>query len=283
MPTRIISREEARELGLKTYFTGKPCRQGHIDERYVSNNICRTCAQTRQGRERDSRPRKRASSLLRNEALRLGLKTYFSGLPCKYGHIGERYTSSSSCVPCRQGYIAGRVKALGAGEGKTYFTGKPCKHGHIAARYASTLHCVECVKEKGRKWEGLERNKARRKLYPKNKDKAAVVKRRFRERHRDRISLLRKAQRDANLVVYRAQEARKRAAKRQATPAWADLDAIKAFYARADALAKETGIPHEVDHVIPLNHESVCGLHVPENLQVLTKSGNRSKHNKFDL
>lgn len=39
----VISKKEAIEKGLKTYFTGKPCKYGHVAERSVSNRCCLEC------------------------------------------------------------------------------------------------------------------------------------------------------------------------------------------------------------------------------------------------
>jgi len=36
----------------------------------------------------------------RKTAVELGLKRYFTGNPCKHGHISERHTSSGECVSC---------------------------------------------------------------------------------------------------------------------------------------------------------------------------------------
>ena len=39
----IISRAQARQRGMRRYFTGKPCENGHIAERQVSNWTCLEC------------------------------------------------------------------------------------------------------------------------------------------------------------------------------------------------------------------------------------------------
>lgn len=40
---KIISRKDAIARGLKRYFTGKPCKHGHMDEQYVSGSGCVKC------------------------------------------------------------------------------------------------------------------------------------------------------------------------------------------------------------------------------------------------
>lgn len=63
--------------------------------------------------------------------------------------------------------------------------------------------------------------------------------------------------------------------KLHATPLWADLDAISAVYEEASRLGMT------VDHIVPLKGKNVCGLHIENNLQLLSRSDNARKSNKL--
>ena len=43
----FISRKQAKAQGLKHYFTGKPCKHGHVDLRQVSSESCMECLRQR--------------------------------------------------------------------------------------------------------------------------------------------------------------------------------------------------------------------------------------------
>ena len=73
---------------------------------------------------------------------------------------------------------------------------------------------------------------------------------------------------------------KRRAIKIDAMPKWADLKAIQAIYEFAVVESMATGIKHEVDHIVPLVSNTVCGLHCEANLQVLKSFDNRSKGNR---
>jgi hypothetical protein len=67
------------------------------------------------------------------------------------------------------------------------------------------------------------------------------------------------------------------------TPVWANKTTIKEIYSTAKELTEQTGIKHEVDHIIPKRHPLVCGLHVENNLQIITRTKNNQKTNNFNL
>lgn len=66
-----------------------------------------------------------------------------------------------------------------------------------------------------------------------------------------------------------------------ATPPWADMKAIREKYYEAEKMTALMGMKYCVDHIIPLNHPRVCGLHVAWNLQVITEKRNAAKTNYF--
>ena len=77
----------------------------------------------------------------------------------------------------------------------------------------------------------------------------------------------------------------RRGYKLQRTPAWLTDDdhwIIKEIYDLAAQRSRMTGFEWHVDHIIPLKGKTVCGLHVPNNLQVIPGSENIRKHNKHD-
>lgn len=78
-----------------------------------------------------------------------------------------------------------------------------------------------------------------------------------------------------------AKAAQRRAVKLQATPVWADKEKIKEVYRQARKLSKEFGVEFQVDHIVPLQSDIVCGLHCWENLQLLEASLNKSKSNNL--
>lgn len=89
-----------------------------------------------------------------------------------------------------------------------------------------------------------------------------------------------------NKDKYAYYAAKRRAAKLSRTPVWLteeDTWLIKEFYLLAEEREKYIGIKWHVDHIIPLQGKLVSGLHIPQNLQVISAKENISKSNKFTV
>jgi hypothetical protein len=91
----------ARYLGSLYYFTGKPCKAGHVGLRYASSSNCVHCIEDKRGvvfdTEKDRFSEKNINLAI--AAMADGNTKYFSETPCPLGHL-ERYTSSNNCVEC---------------------------------------------------------------------------------------------------------------------------------------------------------------------------------------
>lgn len=90
-----------------------------------------------------------------------------------------------------------------------------------------------------------------------------------------------KAYRQRNPHIFRACSARREAAQIRAMPTWADKHAIADVYREAARVTRDTGMRHEVDHIVPLRSALVCGLHVAYNLRVITRTENMKKGNRL--
>lgn len=67
-----------------------------------------------------------------------------------------------------------------------------------------------------------------------------------------------------------------------AVPWPGERDAIAALRDVARQMTTATGTRHVLDHIIPLNHLYVCGLHVSANLRPVPWAVNASKGNRFN-
>lgn len=66
-------------------------------------------------------------------------------------------------------------------------------------------------------------------------------------------------------------------------PSWANETAIKDVYRAAKLLTELTGVVYHVDHIIPIKHPLVCGLHVENNLRAIPANENMQKSNSFSI
>lgn len=169
-----------------------------------------------------------------------------------------------------------RAMAIEAGE-TTYFTGQPCCLGMIAYRTVKENKC-QCELHRSMKAKNAksryERDRAER--IAKAACWAASNKKSRRKASRDWAS--------RNSHKVKANTHKRRAIKKNATPAWfGELDEM--VVVEAHDLAKqrelETGIKWEVDHIIPLAGRKVSGLHVASNIQVIPMTLNRKKSNRY--
>lgn len=124
-----------------------------------------------------------------------------------------------------------------------------------------------------------------RKIYRnENKEKFTSKDKLYYQRNRDEILVKIKVYQNKNRGLYNALGAKRRAAKLNATPKWLTFEhceQIEFFFIEAKRLERLDGIKRHVDHIVPLQGKTVCGLHVPWNLQILTEFENISKSNRL--
>lgn len=142
---------------------------------------------------------------------------------------------------------------------------KKCRNAWYRARYAVA---PDLARERAARWYSTHPTRTRE-LRKKHADRRRVDKRDWAQRNAGRCT---------------AKVAARTAAKLKATPSWLtplDYAAIDLIYAMAKWESVSTGVKHSVDHIYPLRGKTVCGLHIPRNLQIIPASENLSKGNRL--
>jgi len=184
----------------------------------------------------------------RKEAQDKSAKYYFTGEPCKHGHIAPRKTKGA-CVECL----------------KVEWE----KANVTRAEYFREYNKREDVKDRKNEW------------YEANKEQVIQS---AATRPPEVLRQYRQVWKDNHKTQVRADTKARRRKHREATPKWLSRQQkseIRQLYQIAITMTKTTGEQYVVDHIVPLRSEVVCGLHVPWNLRVIPRQENLLKSNKL--
>jgi hypothetical protein len=184
----------------------------------------------------------------RSEAKALKAEYYFTGEPCKHGHISPRKTRGA-CLACL------KIEWANAKETRA-------EYNYMYARREKT-------RARQHKWYMANRERVIRAAAT----RPVEALRRYRNNWKKNNAL----------QVLADTRVRKRR-HRQATPPWISRKQkteMRQIYEIAITMTRLSGEQYVVDHIIPLRSEFVCGLHVPWNLRVITQEENLKKSNKL--
>lgn len=218
---------------------------------------------------------------------------------------------STVCKPCHAAYMReryqrdkDRLRPMLKENSRRWRERDP-EHAKAIARaaakrnYHADIHRSRAKSAKNtRIWKEKNPSLAREvdhKFYVKNSDRISERSKRYRLANLKRIRAVQRDYYERNSHAIRARATRwkkdnpakaavhralRRAATKRAMPAWADAFAMEEAFDLARMRSALTGVPHSVDHIVPLRSSRVCGLHCEFNLRVIPAVLNASKGNR---
>jgi 5-methylcytosine-specific restriction endonuclease McrA len=314
MAHAIISRAEAIAQGRKRYATGKPCKKGHIAERWVSATTCCECQKLWIAANQDKVIARANAWRKANPDKRKAIVRKYDDAHREEKREKSRARYAANPMNPERGMYYDKVsrKAAKAQGLLRYTTGKPCINGHIAERLVSNGSCCQCVVETQRathdqryqsakargyfktekylekvaayreanreKTLPIARNRAKRN-YEENPEKFRARSRTWREANLEKAKALNNAWKKAHPEKTRAQNHKRRARLLGAEGHHTvdDIAKILKMQKGKCALCRVSiKKEYQIDHIVALTKG---GSNWPRNLQLLCKPCNSKKNN----
>lgn len=192
--------------------------------------------------------------------------------------------SSKVCNACKVSKASDLFTTVKDRPGKTRSACRECENEKSRLRQVRRRLIPEEIEKDKEKAKNPKRKAVAKKWRLENIEKDRVLCRKYKSKNIIRLRAEKSKWVKNNPDKNAASRAKGRAAKLKATPSWLTtehLKEIERFYRVAKILKQISKQEFHVDHIVPLQGENVCGLHVPWNLQILKATVNCGKRNKL--